>query len=73
MDVLTCAVRENPWQCVYSRSGKMLESLDAVVQRKEEELKGMYLYIVLYLCSAFILLKLAFVVAKGLRINLMHC
>lgn len=48
-DVLTCAVRENPWQCVYSRSGKMLESLDAVVQRKEAELKGMCVHYGVYL------------------------
>lgn len=38
--MLTCAARENPWECVYSRSGRILDSLDAVVQRKEQELKG---------------------------------
>lgn len=43
LDVLTCAVRTDPWQCVYSRSGKILDSLDAVVRRKEDELKGKFM------------------------------
>lgn len=42
VNVLTCAVNAQPWDCVYQRSGKMLDSIQDALVRKEAELKGKY-------------------------------
>lgn len=40
VNVLTCAVRTQPWDCVYQRSGKMFDSIQDALKRKEDDIKG---------------------------------
>lgn len=40
VNVLTCAVRAQPWDCVYERSGRMFDSIQDALKRKEDALKG---------------------------------
>lgn len=40
--MLTCAVNAQPWDCVYQRSGRMFDSIQDALVRKEAELKGKY-------------------------------
>lgn len=39
-NIVLCAVNVKPWECVHERAGRVLDSLQETLVRKENDLKG---------------------------------
>lgn len=40
LNVLTCSMHQQPWDCVYQRSGRLFDIIDGALVEKVNELKG---------------------------------
>lgn len=40
LNVLACTINQQPWECVYQRSGRLFDIIDDALVEKVNELKG---------------------------------
>lgn len=42
LNVLACSINQQPWECIYQRSGRLFDIIDDALVEKVTELKGKF-------------------------------